>query len=158
MDVPVEHVVLVSGGGLVLMASGVDGEQTARIGLDGTLEIPEGGHVSVIAGGLTPGTEGEVVVMSTPQLVSSFAVGTSGEVAEQAALPTDLPLGDHTVVVTVGDEAASLGFRLVAATTPAGGTTTLPATGSNGIAGSWALLFAALGALALLVSTRRRFA
>jgi LPXTG-motif cell wall-anchored protein len=101
--------------------------------------------------------------MSTPQLVSSFAVGTSGEVAEQAALPTDLPLGDHTVVVTVGDEAASLGFRLVAATTPAGGTgtgntATLPATGSDGIAGSWAVLFAALGALALLVSTRRRFA
>ena len=163
MDVPVEHVVLVSGGGLVLMGSGVDGEQTAKIGLDGALEIPEGGHVSVIAGGLTPGDEGEVIVMSTPQLISSFAVGTSGEVAEQAALPTDLPLGDHTVVVTVGDEAASLGFRLVAATTPAegtgtGNTATLPATGSNGIAGSWALLFAALGALALLVSTRRRIA
>ncbi len=163
MDVPVEDVVLVSGGALVLMASGVDGEQTAKIGLDGTLEIPEGGHVSVIASGLTPGVEGEVIVMSTPQLISSFAVGTSGEVAEQAALPTDLPLGDHTVVVTVGDEAASLGFRLVAATTPAeatgtGNTATLPATGSNGIAGSWALLFAALGALALLVSTRRRFA
>jgi LPXTG-motif cell wall-anchored protein len=34
----------------------------------------------------------------------------------------------------------------------------LPATGSNDTAGSRALLFAALGALALLVSTRRRFA
>jgi uncharacterized repeat protein (TIGR02543 family)/LPXTG-motif cell wall-anchored protein len=163
MDIPVEHVVLVSGGGLVLMASGVDSDQTAKIGLDGALEIPEGGHVSVIAGGLTPGADGEVVVMSTPQLISSFDVGTSGEVAEQAALPTDLPLGDHTVVVTVGDEAASLGFRLVPASTPTGGTgtgntTTLPATGSDGMAGSWAILFAALGALALLVSTRRRIA
>lgn len=161
MDIPVEDVILVSGGGLVLMASGVDGERAARIGLDGALEIPEGGHVSVIAGGLTPGAQGEVVVMSTPRLISDFAVGTAGEIAEQAALPTDLPLGDHTVVVTVGDEAASLGFRLVAATAPTGGSaisTTLPATGSDGLAGSWALLFLALGALTLLVSTRRRVA
>jgi alpha-tubulin suppressor-like RCC1 family protein len=159
MEIPVEDVILVAGGGLVLMVSGVDGAQPVKIGLDGALEIPEGGYVSLIAGGLTPGDSGEVVVMSTPRLITDFAVGASGEVSQQAGLPTDLALGDHTVVVTVGSEAASLGFRLVPATSAEGGglVDSLPATGQDGFAGSWAVLFLALGALTVLISTRRRY-
>ncbi len=172
IDIPVEDVTLVTGGGLVLMATGVNGERAAKIGLDGALEIPEGGYVSVIAGGLTPGADGEVAVMSTPRLIGDFAVGDSGEVAEQAGLPRDLELGHHTVVVTVGDEAASLGFRLVPAATvtpeASSGTTSviaadgtdnsLPTTGSNRAVLPWALLFMALGTAALVASTRRRHA
>lgn len=152
MEVPVENVVFVSGGGLVLVASGIDGRSPARIGLDGSVEIPEGGYVSVVAGGLTPGENGEVVVMSTPRLIGSFDVGESGDVREQAALPTDLGSGSHTLVVTVGDEAASLGFRVV----PNGVRPTLPVTGgSNDLIVVWSLAFLVAGALVLALDRRR---
>ena len=152
MEIPVENVVFVSGGGLVLMASGIDGRSPARIGLDGSVEIPEGGYVSVVAGGLAPGEGGEVVVMSTPRLIGSFDVGESGDVREQAALPTDLGSGSHTLVVTVGDEAASLGFRVV----PNGVRPTLPVTGgSNELIVIWSLTFLVAGALVLALDRRR---
>ena len=113
IDVPVEHVVLVQGGGLVLMIAGRDGTTPAEIGADGVLEISVGGVVSVLAYGLKPGVAGEVVVMSTPRLIGEFKVADDGGASARATLPTDLELGDHTVVVTVGEEAASLGFRIV---------------------------------------------
>ena len=152
MEIPVENVVFVSGGGLVLMASGIDGRSPARIGLDGSVEIPEGGYVSVVAGGLTPGEGGEVVVMSTPRLIGNFDVGESGDVREQAALPSNLGSGSHTLVVTVGDEAASLGFRVV----PNGVRPTLPVTGSsNDLIVVWSLVFLVAGALVLALDRRR---
>lgn len=152
LEIPVENVVFVSGGGLVLMASGIDGRSPARIGLDGSVEIPEGGYVSVVAGGLTPGEGGEVVVMSTPRLIGSFDVGESGDVREQAALPTDLGSGSHTLVVTVGDEAASLGFRVV----PNGVRPTLPVTGGgDDLIVVWSLAFLVAGALVLALDRRR---
>jgi LPXTG-motif cell wall-anchored protein len=163
IEVPVEDVVLVSGGGLVLMASGADSQQPAQIGVDGVLEIPQSGQVSVYGGGLTPGADGEVVVMSTPRLISDFSVGATGEVSEQAALPADLELGDHTVVVTAGDEAASLGFRLVAASTQTGRDAegvatggTLPATGSDSQQLAWAILLLAMGGLVFMTARRPR--
>jgi alpha-tubulin suppressor-like RCC1 family protein len=113
IDVPVEHVVLIRGGGLVLMVAGRKGSEPARIGSDGVLEISQGGSVSVLAYGLTPGVTGEVVVMSTPRRITSFKVSNDGGVAAHATLPSDLSAGNHTVVVTVGDEAASLGFRII---------------------------------------------
>ncbi len=163
LEVPVEDVVLVSGGGLVLMASGADSQQPAQIGVDGVLEIPQSGQVSVYGSGLTPGADGEVVVMSTPRLISDFSVGATGEVSEQAALPADLELGDHTVVVTAGDEAASLGFRLVAASTQTGRDAegvatggTLPATGSDSQQLAWAILLLAMGGLVFMTARRPR--
>jgi alpha-tubulin suppressor-like RCC1 family protein len=158
IEVPVEHVVLVTGGGLVLMVSGAEGTEPATVAADGVLEIAEGGFVSVLAYGLAPGAIGEVVVMSTPRLIGEFEVASDGGVAEQAMLPEDLGIGAHTVVVTVGDEAASLGFRIVgatAATVDSSLIATLPATGSKTSAGSWAVLLMALGGLAVLIGARR---
>jgi hypothetical protein len=152
MEIPVENVVLVTGGGLVLMASGIDGQSAARIGLDGSIEIPKGGQVAVVAGGLTPGISGEVVVMSTPRLIGDFQVGASGDIAEQATLPTDLGLGTHTVVVTVGTEAASLGFRVV----DTGALPALPRTGRNSdLITVWSLVFLVGGALVLAIDRRK---
>ena len=111
--VPIEHVVLVHGGGIVLMVSGDDGREPATIGADGVLEISRGGSVSVLAYGLQAGANGEVVVMSTPQRIKTFTVDDHGGVSSHARFPTSLPFGSHTVVVTVGDDAASLGFRIV---------------------------------------------
>jgi LPXTG-motif cell wall-anchored protein len=163
VEVPVEHVVLVSGGGLVLMVSGADGTEPAQIGADGVLEISEGGVVSVLAYGLAPGAEGEVVVMSVPRLISEFAVGADGGVSAQAQLPNDLGVGHHTVVVTIGADAASLGFRIVGVDPRSAsdgdrglGSGTLPQTGSDIDVGAWAVLMLALGALLSLIVTRRR--
>lgn len=111
--VPIEHVVLVHGGGIVLMVSGDDGREPATIGADGVLEISRGGSVSVLAYGLQAGANGEVVVMSTPQRIKTFTVDDHGGVSSHARFPRSLPFGSHTVVVTVGDDAASLGFRVV---------------------------------------------
>jgi alpha-tubulin suppressor-like RCC1 family protein len=111
--VPIEHVVLVHGGGIVLMVSGDDGREPATIGADGVLEISRGGSVSVLAYGLQAGANGEVVVMSTPRRINSFTVDANGGVSSHARFPSSLPFGSHTVVVTVGDDAASLGFRIV---------------------------------------------
>ena len=152
IEIPIENVVLVTGGGLVLVASGISGRSVARIALDGSIEIPQGGQIAVVAGGLAPGVDGEVVVMSTPRLISDFKVGTSGDISEQATLPADLEVGAHTVVVTVGDDAASLGFRMVADDA----LPTLPSTGgSNDLIAVWSLVFLVGGALVVALDRRR---
>jgi hypothetical protein len=97
------------------MVAGSNGTEPARVGTDGVLEISKGGVVSVLAYGLTPGVAGEVVVMSKPRLISKFEVARDGGASAHAKLPTDLKVGSHTVVVTVGAEAASLGFRITGA-------------------------------------------
>ena len=149
--VPIEHVVLIRGGGLLLMVAGSNGTDPARVGPDGVLEVSKGGVVSVLAYGLTPGVTGEVVVMSTPRLISRFAVARDGGASAHAKLPTDLKVGSHTVVVTVGDEAASLGFRVVGKNQRS----SIPVTGGIMSALLW-LGTTLLGASALIAVVRRR--
>lgn len=150
LDVPVEHVVLVQGGGLVLMVAGRDGKEAARIGADGVLEVSAGGIVSVLAYGLTPGIAGEVVVMSTPRLIGEFQVAKDGGAQASATLPKDLETGEHTVVVTVGDDAASLGFRIVGDIIAR--STSKRSFGNAGLASGFGLVAAFL----LLLIARRR--
>lgn len=152
IEVPVEHVVLIRGGGLLLMVAGSDGSEPARVSADGVLEIAAGGVVSVLAYGLMPGVSGEVVVMSTPRLISQFEVSEDGGASAQATLPSDLAVGEHTVVVTVGEEAASLGFRIVDDAFDF----TLPVTGhdSDRVI-NWSLALLVAGVL-LIVMKRRR--
>ena len=151
LAVPVEDVAFIAGGGIALMVGGADGTNNpANIAFDGVLEFGEGGYVAVLAYGLTPGAAGEVVVMSTPQLLDTFTVGTDGGVAAQAAIPADLAPGEHTVVVAVDGQSASLGFRVLSAGT-------LPVTGgSSSLPSALAVLLAAVGAFGVLVVSRRR--
>jgi LPXTG-motif cell wall-anchored protein len=150
IEVPVEDVAFISGGGIALMVGGADGAgDPANIAFDGVLEFGQGGYVSILASGLAPGADGEVVVMSTPLLLDTFEVGADGAVAAQTQIPSTLAAGDHTVVVTVGDQAASLGFRVL----PAG---TLPSTGQESTPMPWAILVLATGAFAALTVARRR--
>lgn len=121
--VPIEHVVLVHGGGIVLMVSGKKQNEPASVGPDGVLQISRGGSVSVLAYGLVAGTAGEVVVMSTPQRIDRFTVDSDGSASAHARFPSDLESGSHTVTVSVGDDSASLGFRIT------DGQSTTPMTG-----------------------------
>jgi LPXTG-motif cell wall-anchored protein len=149
LAVPVEDVLLIVNESIALMVGGADGAgDPANIAFDGVLEFGEGGYVAVLAYGLTPGAAGEVVVMSSPRLLDSFAVGADGGVAVQAQIPTDLEAGDHTVVVAIDGQSASLGFRVLAPGV-------LPSTGQDSPV-SYAVLVLAMGAFAALMVTRRR--
>ena len=150
LAVPVEDVLLIVNESLALMVGGADGAgDPANIAFDGVLEFGEGGYVAVLAYGLTPGAAGEVVVMSTPRLLDSFTVGSDGGVAAQAEIPSDLEAGEHTVVVAIDGQSASLGFRVL----PEG---VLPATGGESTPVPFAVLVLAAGGLAMLLVTRRR--
>jgi hypothetical protein len=151
VDIPVEHVVLIRGGGLLLMVAGSDGSEPARIGPDGVLEISQGGVVSVLAYGLQPGVTGEVVVMSKPRLLSQFAVSDDGGASAHATLPLNLEIGEHTVVVTVGGEAAALGFRIVNDESEFG----LPTTGfESELVVNWSLALVVAGLFSLAIRRR----
>jgi LPXTG-motif cell wall-anchored protein len=149
LAVPVEDVLLIVNQSIALMVGGADGANNpANIAFDGVLEFGEGGYVAVLAYGLTPGAAGEVVVMSTPRLLDTFAVGADGGVAVQSQIPSDIAPGDHTVVVAIDGQSASLGFRVLSPGV-------LPSTGSESPV-SYAVLVLALGAFAALMVTRRR--
>ena len=152
IDVPVEYVALIRGGGLLLMVAGSKGSAAAKVAADGVLEISQGGIVSVLAYGLAPNSLGEVVVMSTPRKVGEFTVAPDGGVSSHAVLPSDLGTGQHTVVVTVGDEAASLGFRVIADNN----TPNIPTAGfhSENLL-QWALLSLLIGLVSLMLRRRR---
>lgn len=158
MAVPVEDVLLVVNDKLALMVGGADGKNNpANIASDGVIEFGRGGYVAVLAYGLTPGKTGEVVIMSTPKLLKSLKVADDGKLAAQAQVPKDLAPGAHTVVVTVGDQAASLGFRVLSSKTATGNSTrTLPATGSDTSMLPLVALVLAVGGVAVLPATRRR--
>ena len=150
LAVPIEDIAFITGGGIALMVGGADGEgDPANIAFDGVLEFGEGGFVSLLAYGLIPGAEGEIVVMSDPLLLDTFEVGADGGVSAQAEVPGTLEPGAHTVVVTIGDQAASLGFRVL----PAG---TLPSTGGDNSTVPVLLLLLAAGSLVALAASRRR--
>ena len=133
-----------------MMVAGSKGIEPARVGADGVLEISKGGVVSVLAYGLTPGVAGEVVVMSTPRLLKEFTVAGDGGAKAYAPLPRSLAVGSHTIVVTVGEDAASLGFRIIPDNKPA----KIPVTGSEvTLLLRSALLLIAIG---MLLRVRRR--
>jgi LPXTG-motif cell wall-anchored protein len=160
LAVPVEDVLLVVNDKLALMVGGADGANNpANIAFDGVIEFGSGGYVAVLAYGLTPGKTGEVVIMSTPKLLQSLKVAADGKLAAQAQVPKDIAPGGHTVVVTVGDQAASLGFRVLPpkkVTANSKSTRSLPATGPDTSMLPLVALVLAAGGVAVLAATRRR--
>lgn len=147
IEVPVEEVALLTGGGLVLLVGGMQSDGSTDVMFDGILRLGVGGWIAILASGLAAEAEGSVVVMSEPRLLGSFQLDRSGAVAVQVRIPGDLPVGDHTAVVAVGEDAASIGFSVV-------GDSTLPVTGSRGVIPPVAILVVAVGGF--LAILRRR--
>ena len=148
IEVPVEEVSVLVGGGLVLMVGGLSADGSTDVVFDGVLRLGTGGWLAVLATGLEPSANGSVIVMSTPRQLASFVLDASGSVAAQVQIPSDLPVGNHTAVVAVAGDSASIGFTVIPST--------LPVTGSRGLLQPFAVLFAAVGALlAILVRSRR---
>lgn len=148
LPVPVEDVVLLVTEEQALLIGGADGPADPADVRNGVLEIGPNGEVSALAYGLTPGASGELVVMSSPTLLGTFTVGADGSFQGQAALPSTLAAGSHTVVLAADGLVASAGVVVT-------GGVTLPVTGGESSSVPWAVLVVAAGALAVLVIRRR---
>ena len=148
LPVPVEDVLLLVTDEQALLLGGADGPADPADLRGGVLELGPDGEVSALAYGLTPGALGELVVMSSPTLMGTFTVGADGSFQGQAALPSTLAAGSHTVVLAVDGLVASAGVVVT-------GEVALPVTGSGSSSVPWAVLVVAAGALAVLVIRRR---
>ena len=124
IDIPVEDVLLITTPTSALLLGGVDASNAAaNLTANGVLEIGAGGIINVAGSGLPGAAAAELVVMSTPRLLKSFSAGADGTFADRAALPTDLPAGNHTVVLAGSGIYMAVGITVEA--------TLLPTTGSS---------------------------
>jgi hypothetical protein len=149
VEIPVEDVALLFGGGLVIMVGGLTADgQPEGVEFDGVLQFGQGGWIAVLGFGLEPVAPGQVIVMSTPRLLGRFETDVEGAAAIQTRIPDDLPVGGHTAVVSVGGDTASIGFRV------AGGA--LPVTGIDSDRRvQWMVLLMSAGGLMVLIDRRR---
>ena len=141
VDVPAEEVILLTTPSSALLLAGVNASNAvANISASGVLEIGPGGVINVAGSGLPGAGAAELVVMSTPRLLKSFVAGSDGTFADRAALPNDLPAGNHTVVLAGSGIYMAVGITVEA--------TSLPTTGSNSgqpmVIAFFLLVFAAL--------------
>jgi hypothetical protein len=150
VPVPIENTVLVEAANksTLFAALNQDGSVT-EVQPGAVIEVLGNGQVGVLASGLTPGETVEFVVMSTPTLLGSYTVSANGTIKTQAALPSGIGLGNHTLVVASPTVQASLGLKVTAGA--------LPATGARESRGplSIALWLFAVGAFVAVLRRRR---
>ncbi len=149
VPVPIENTVLVEAGSksTLFAALNQDGSVT-EVQPGAVIEVLGNGQVGVLASGLTPGETVEFVVMSTPTLLGTYTVGANGTIKTQAALPTGIGLGNHTLVVASPTVQASLGLKVTAGA--------LPATGVDSSRGPISVALWLLAGGAFVVVLRRR--
>ena len=114
LNVPVESVTLVDAGDSKVLISALNQTNLpAEVASGGVLQVTRGGIVAARAYGL-PGSEtGEIVLMSTPRLLKTFTVDSTGAYIGQVPLPRDISFGTHTVVMATKNAKVSLGIKLV---------------------------------------------
>ena len=124
VPVPIENTVLVEAGNKSTLFAALNQDGSVTDVLPGAvIEVLGNGQIGVLASGLTPGETVEFVVMSTPTLLGSYTVAANGTIKGQASLPTNIGLGNHTLVVASPTVQASLGLKVSVGA--------LPATGSD---------------------------
>ena len=95
--------------------------------------------------------------MSKPRLIGQFETDQLGGINAQSKIPGDLEVGDHTAIVTVGDDTASVGFKVV--DDPVGrasGSNPLPRTGRDSLTPVMSLFGLVFGVIAIRASRHRR--
>ena len=157
-EIPVEDVALLVGGGLVIMVGGISSSgDSVDAEFNGILRLGQGGWIAVLAFGLKPALPGEVIVMSRPRLIGQFKTDPLGGVNAQSKIPNDLPVGDHTAIVTVGGDTASVGFKVVDdPASRANGSNPLPRTGRDSLAPVLSLFGLVFGVIAIRAGRHRR--
>ena len=115
LDAPVESVTLVKAGESAVLISAVNiTNLPAPVAASGSIEVTRGGVLAARSYGLPSLEIGEIVLMSTPRLLQKFTVDKDGSYSGQVALPRDVALGSHTVVMATKNVKVSLGITLVA--------------------------------------------
>ena len=124
VPVPIENTVLVEVGNVSALFAGLNQDGSVTDVLPGAvIEVIGRGQMGILASGLTPGDRVEFVVMSTPTLLGTFTVAANGTINGQVSLPSNIALGNHTLVVASPSVQSSLGLKVSAGA--------LPATGSD---------------------------
>jgi alpha-tubulin suppressor-like RCC1 family protein len=127
IDIPIEDVLLITTPTSALLLGGVDATNAAaNLTASGVLEIGAGGIINVAGSGLPGAAAAELVIMSTPRLLKSFSAGADGTFADRAALPADLPAGNHTVVLAGSGIYMAVGITVEATLLPTTGSTSTP--------------------------------
>lgn len=115
LDAPVESVTLVKAGESAVLISALNiTNLPAPVAASGSIEVTRGGVLAARSYGLPSLETGEIVLMSTPRLLQKFTVDKDGSFSGQVALPRDVALGSHTVVMATKNVKVSLGITLVA--------------------------------------------
>jgi len=113
--VPPTAVAAVSAGDVRLLAAVTDRRGNPRDrAADGALRGAPGGDAAVRMFGLPAEADGQMQVRSTARVLASVTTDGAGRLASQVEVPSDLPPGDHTLVVTVGGTTTSIGITVEA--------------------------------------------
>lgn len=115
LNVPVDSVKLLKVGSdsAVLISALNQTNLASTTDASGALEVTRNGVLSARAYGLGASELGEIILMSTPRLLTTFTVDKSGSYAGQVPLPKGIPFGSHTVVMATKNAKVSLGIKLV---------------------------------------------
>ncbi|WP_104199231.1 choice-of-anchor I family protein [Cryobacterium sp. Y29] len=118
-----------------------------------------GERVTVTVSGLNPGQEITGTLYSTPVNLGTFAANAAGIATFSAMIPTNTPVGAHTLVITsIGLEPISIAVAVVApgsAGAGASGVSALPALGASLAPAGLAALLLLLGG-GLILARRKR--
>ena len=115
LDTPVESVTLIKAGDSAVLISALNiTNLPAPVVASGSIEVTRGGVIAARSYGLPSLETGEIVLMSIPRLLQKFTVDKDGSFSGQVALPRDVALGSHTVVMATKNVKVSLGITLVA--------------------------------------------
>ena len=158
VGIPVENVVMLVSPDSVLMLTAASTDTTVGSVINGVITVQPGGEVSVVANGLQPGVDGEVVLFSTPQLIARFATDDHGTFQGNFVLPTGVVVGDHSLVFVAPGTSASVGISVAPPNSeniPDRLAGRLPVTGQDTSTTSAALLLISIG-LVVMYGSRRR--
>jgi len=154
IPVPAEFVIVITTPTGAMMMAGLNNSgNPSAVSTTGTLQVTRGGYIGISTVGMPQSTAGQLLVMSTPKVIGEFVTSASGSFSGQAKVPTNIPTGNHSLVVKADWFAASFGFLV---TLPVA--MNLPATGANSSDPvRYAALFVMIG-VAVLFARRRRHA
>ena len=147
--IPVENVVVIKTPRSAVVIGGIDPDLTpSEVSPSGALEVTAGGDVTAALYGYPSNANGEIVMMSTPILLGNIRTGSDGSFVGQVSIPSQLGMGDHTIVLTTAGRTTSMGFKL----TPR----LLPKTGWSSDAPTNIAIWLTASGVFLAVTRRRR--
>ncbi|MFM8531566.1 MAG: LamG-like jellyroll fold domain-containing protein [Ilumatobacteraceae bacterium] len=96
-----DNKVVISVGEMSAEVSSVDADgATLALDGDGNVVLQPGARVAIRIAGFEPGTELEIWMFTTPIMIGTETVGTSGTLDTVVVIPEDVPTGAHRVAIT----------------------------------------------------------